>query len=206
MPGPRKPSPTARRDNLVDNLLFRWQKGYLITNPKGRVKDTTGRLKGLFDSREAGVPGGEGGTGMPMDGAGGLGGGGYTLSFAETEAGARLSALYDAEQERARGRERLTLEGTIHSLARELLPPRDVGAAIQSVQRGELVKSKLAFQTAMQALQDRQEIDLRREELRQREQVEQATLKQARSKLVVDMIGRDLGRAILFALGTGEGQ
>ena len=86
------------------------------------------------------------------------------------------------------------------------MPPRDVGAAIQSVQRGELVKSKLAFQTAMQALQDRQEIDLRREELRQREQVEQATLKQARSKLVVDMIGRDLGRAILFALGTGEGQ
>src|SRR3990167_4850211 len=199
MPGPRKPSPTARRDNLVDNLLFRWRKGYLITNPKGRVKDTTGRLKGLFDSREAG---GEDGTGMPMDGAGG----GYTLSFAETEAGARISALYDAEQERARGRERLTLEGTIHSLARELLPPRDVGAAIQSVQRGELVKSKLAFQTAMQALQDRQEIDLRREELRQREQIEQATLKQARSKLVVDMIGRDLGRAILFALGTGEGQ
>ena len=86
------------------------------------------------------------------------------------------------------------------------MPPRDVGAAIQSVQRGELVKSKLAFQTAMQALQDRQEIDLRREELRQREQIEQATLKQARSKLVVDMIGRDLGRAILFALGTGEGQ
>jgi len=196
MPGPRKPSPTARRDNLVDNLLFRWRKGYLITNPKGRVK-ATGGLAGTREG-ETGIP-----TPLPP---GGLGGGGYTLSFAETEAGARLSALYDAEQERARGRERLTLEGTIHSLARELLPPRDVGAAIQSVQRGELVKSKLAFQTAMQALQDRQEIDLRREELRQREQIEQATLKQARSKLVVDMIGRDLGRAILFALGTGEGQ
>ena len=196
MPGPRKPSATARRDNLVDNLLFRWQKGYLITNPKGRVKDTTGRLKRLFESSEE-----EPGPPLPVPGDGG-----YTLSFAETEAGARLQALYDAEQERARGRERLKLEGTIHQLARELLPPRDVGQAIQAVQRGELVKSKLAFQTAMQALQDRQEIDRRREELRQREQIEQATLKQARSKLVVDMIGRDLGRAILFALGTGEGQ
>jgi len=196
MPGPRRPSATQRRDNLVDNLLFRWQKGYLITNPKGRVKATEGLTgqKGL----ESEVPP----PSLPPPG----GGGGYTLSFAETEAGARLRALYDAEQERARGRERLTLEGTIHSLARELLPPRDVGQAIQSVQRGELVKSKLAFQTAMQALQDRQEIDLRREELRQREQIEQAGLKQARSKLVVDMIGRDLGRAILFALGTGEGK
>src|SRR3990172_6659331 len=196
MPGPRRPSATARRDNLVDNLLFRWQKGYLITNPKGRVK-ATGGLTGQT-TEEGQLP-----PSLPPPGGEG---GGYTLSFAETEAGARLRALYDAEQERARGRERLTLEGTIHSLARELLPPRDVGQAIQSVQRGELVNSTLAFQTAMQALQDRQEIDLRREELRQREQIEQAGLKQARSKLVVDMIGRDLGRAILFALGTGEGK
>src|SRR3990172_4291432 len=195
MPGPRRPSATARRDNLVDNLLFRWQKGYLITNPKGRVKATGGLTRQT--TGEDNLP-----PSLPPPG----GEGGYTLSFAETEAGARLRALYDAEQERARGRERLKLEGTLHQLARELLPPRDVGQAIQSVQRGELVKSKLAFQTAMQALQDRQEIDLRREELRQREQIEQAGLKQARSKLVVDMIGRDLGRAILFALGTGEGK
>src|SRR3989304_1621905 len=193
MPGPRRPSATQRRENLIDNLLARWQKGYIITGPKGRVKQSF-----LGKSTTAGE---EEETKVPMDGAGG-----YTLSFAETEAGARLRALYDAEQERARGRERLKLEGTLHQLARELLPPRDVGQAIQSVQRGELVKSKLAFQTAMQALQDRQEIDLRREELRQREQIEQATLKQARSKLVVDMIGRDLGRGILFALGTGGGQ
>ena len=194
MPGPRRPSATARRDNLVDNLLFRWQKGFLITNPKGRVKSTGSltRRTGEEDQLPPSLP-------PPGDS-------GYTLSFAQTEAGARLQALYDAEQERARGRERLKLEGTLHQLARELLPPRDVGQAIQSVQRGELVKSKLAFQTAMQALQDRQELDLRREELRQREQIEQATLKQARSKLVVDMIGRDLGRAILFALCTGEGQ
>ena len=194
MPGPRRPSATARRDNLVDNLLFRWQKGFLITNPKGRVKSTGSLTR---QTTEGDQP-----TPLPPPGDSG----GYTLSFAQTEAGARLQALYDSEQERARGRERLKLEGTLHQLARELLPPRDVGQAIQSVQRGELVKSKLAFQTAVQALQDRQEIDLRREELRQREQIEQATLKQARSKLVVDMIGRDLGRAILFALGTGEGQ
>lgn len=135
-----------------------------------------------------------------------LGDGGYTLSFAQTEAGERLQGLYAAQLERERGRQRLRLEGTLQTLAKELLPPRDVGAAIQSIQRGELVKSKLAFQTALQALQDRQEIQLRREELRQREEVEKVSLKQARSKLVVDMIGRDLGRAILFALGTGEGQ
>ena len=142
----------------------------------------------------------------PPDGGAGAGGFGYTLSFAQTEAGERLQGLFAAQLERERGRQRLRLEGTLQTLAKELLPPRDVGTAIQSIQRGELVKSKLAFQTAMQALQDRQEIQLRREELRQREEVEKVSLKQARSKLVVDMIGRDLGRAILFALGTGEGQ
>ena len=195
MPGPRRPSATQRRENLVDNLLARWQKGYIITGPKGRVK-ATGGLTSQIAGEDLLPPS------LPPPGDSG----GYTLSFAETEAGARLRALYDAEQERARGRERLKLEGTLHQLARELLPPRDVGQAIQSVQRGELVKSKLAFQTAIQALQDRQEIDLRREELRQREEIEKVSLKQARSKLTVDMIGRDLGRAILFALGTGEGQ
>ena len=129
-----------------------------------------------------------------------------TIVRTAPEAGERLQGLFAAQLERERGRQRLRLEGTLQTLAKELLPPRDVGTAIQSIQRGELVKSKLAFQTAMQALQDRQEIQLRREELRQREEVEKVSLKQARSKLVVDMIGRDLGRAILFALGTGEGQ
>ena len=194
MPGPLKRSPAARAGTLYENLLFRWQQGVLVANPKGWVKVDRNLLTTGTQGSETAPPG------LPPPG-----GGGGTLSFAETAAGARLAGLYAQAEERQRGRERLTLEGTMFQLAKELLPPKDVGTAIQSLQRGELVKSKLAFQTAIQALQDRQDIELKRAELRQQADIEQATLKQARSKLVVDMMGRDLGRSVLFALGTGEG-
>ncbi len=130
-------------------------------------------------------------------------GGGRTLSFAQTGAGARLAAQYALDEERQRGRERLTLENTLFGLARELLPAGDVDVAIQGIQRGELIKSKLQFQAAIQALADRQDIALRQEELDMREEVEAKTLRQARARIVVDMIGKDVGRAVLYALSTG---
>ena len=127
------------------------------------------------------------------------------LTFAQTAAGARLAASLALETERISGRERLKLEGTIQSLAMELLPPRDVDIAMLQVRRGELVKSKLAFQAAMQGLSDEAQNEERRKDLDLAEENERQTLRQARSRITVDMIGRDLGRAILFGLsGAGE--
>ena len=135
----------------------------------------------------------------------GAGGGGRTLTFAQTEAGARLVASLELETERVRGRERLKLEETIHSLARELLPPGDVETAMRQVRRGELVKSKLAFQAVLQNLTDAAANEERRRDLDLAEENERRTLREARSRIVIDMVGKDLGRAILYALGTGSG-
>ena len=131
-------------------------------------------------------------------------GGGYTLTFAQTEAGQRLAASLALETERVAGRERLKLEDTLHSLAMELLPPGDVETAMRQVRRGELVKSKLAFQAVLQNLADEAEHAERRADLDLAEENERRTLREARSRITVDLIGRDLGRAILFALGAGE--
>jgi hypothetical protein len=43
--------------------------------------------------------------------------GGYTLTFAQTEAGVRLAASLALETERIAGQERLGLENVLHSLA-----------------------------------------------------------------------------------------
>lgn len=126
------------------------------------------------------------------------------LTFAQTEAGARLAASLARETDRISGRERLKLEGVLHSLALELLPPGDVETAMRQVRRGELVKSKLAFQAVLQNLSDEAQNVERRLDLDLAEENEKRTLREARSRITIDMIGRDLGRAILFALGSAE--
>ena len=131
-------------------------------------------------------------------------GGGYTLTFAQTEAGQRLVAALALETERISGAERLKLEETIHGLAMELLPPKDVETAMRQVRRGELVKSKLAFQAVLQNLADETEHAERRADLDLAEENERRTLREARARITVDLVGRDLGRAILFALGGAE--
>jgi hypothetical protein len=132
------------------------------------------------------------------------GGGGYTLTFAQTEAGQRLAAALALETERVSGRERLKLEETLHGLAMELLPPKDVETAMGQVRRGELVKSKLAFQAVLQNLADEAEHAERRADLALEEENERRTLRDARARITVDTIGKDIGRAILFALGGAE--
>ena len=128
--------------------------------------------------------------------------GGRSLTFAQTEAGARLAASLARDTERFSGRERLTLEDTLHSLAMDLLPPGDVETAMQQVRRGELVKSKLAFQAVLQNLADAAQNAERRADIALAEENEKRTLTDARARITVDMVGRDLGRAILFALGN----
>ena len=141
----------------------------------------------------------------PLPDPTGAGGGGFALTFAQTEAGARLAASLARETDRVSGRERLKLEGTLQSLAMDLLPPGDVETAMLQVRRGELVKSKLAFQAVLQNLSDEAANAERRKDLDLAEENERRTLRQARSRITVDMIGKDLGRAILFALsGAGE--
>lgn len=132
------------------------------------------------------------------------GGGGYALTFAQTEAGQRLAASLALETERVSGRERLRLEETIHSLAMDLLPPGDVETAMKQARRGELVKSKLAFQAVLQNLSDETEHAERRADLDLAEENERQTLREARARITVDLVGRDLGRAVLFALGAEE--
>ncbi len=130
------------------------------------------------------------------------------LTFAQSELGARRALLFQEDLERQRGTERLILEETLFGLAKELLPAGDVDDAIKRF-RGKgsemdrLVNSKLQFQAAIQALADRQAITLREEELDIREEVEEKTLKQARARITVDMVGKDLSRAVLFALASG---
>ncbi|KKL75997.1 hypothetical protein LCGC14_2049290 [marine sediment metagenome] len=139
-------------------------------------------------------------------GGGGGGGGGAALTFAQTEAGARLAASLARDTERISGRERLKLEDTLQSLATELLPPADVETAMRQVRRGELVKSKLAFQAVLQNLSDEAQNAERRRDLALAEENEKRTLRNARARITIDMVGKDLGRAVLFALsGTGGG-
>lgn len=130
--------------------------------------------------------------------------GGRTLTFAQTEAGARLQASLARETERFSGRERLKLEDTLNALATELLPPEDVETAMRQVRRGELVKSKLAFQAVLENLADVERNTQRRLDFALEEENEKRTLREARSRITIDLLGRDLGRAILFALGAGD--
>ena len=138
-------------------------------------------------------------TPPPEDG----GGGGFTLTFAQTEAGQRLAAALALDTERFAGAERLRLEDTIHSLAVDLLPPKDVETAMRQVRRGELVKSKLAFQAVLQNLADAGAIAERRKDIALAEENEKRTLREAKARITVDMVGRDVGRAVLYAFSTG---
>jgi hypothetical protein len=128
------------------------------------------------------------------------------LTFAQTEAGARLAASLAQETERVSGRERLKLEDTLNALATELLPPGDVETAMMQVRRGELVKSKLAFQAVLENLADEAQNAERRRDIALAEENEKRTLTEARSRITIDMIGKDLGRAVLFALGGAGGE
>ena len=130
------------------------------------------------------------------------GGGGRVLTFAQTEAGVRLAASLARGAERFSGRERLALEDTLHALAMDLLPPADVEIAMKAVRRGELVKSKLAFQAVMQNLTDEAANVERRADLALAEENEVRSLRDARATITIDMVGRDLGRALLYALGS----
>jgi len=129
---------------------------------------------------------------------------GRVLTFAQTEAGARLQASLARDTERFSGRERLELEDTLNALAIELLPPEDVETAMRQVRRGELVKSKLAFQAVLENLADIERNTQRRLDFALEEENEKRTLREARSRITIDLIGRDLGRAILFALGASD--
>lgn len=162
--------------------------------PLGSAFGPGGTLEGLIGEPLPPFP--------PPPGPGG--GGPRPLTFAQTEAGARMAASFARETERVRGRERLKLEGVIQSLAMELLPPEDVETAMMQVRRGELVKSKLAFQAVLENLTDQAANVERRKDLDLAEENEARTLREARSRIVIDMIGKDLGRAVLFALGSGE--
>jgi hypothetical protein len=135
----------------------------------------------------------------------GSGGGGAALTFAQTEAGVRLAASLAQETERTSGRERLKLEDTLNSLAMDLLPPTDVETAMRQVRRGELVKSKLAFQAVLENLADEARNAERRRDLALAEENEKRTLTNARARITLDMVGRDLGRAVLFAIGGAGG-
>ncbi len=128
------------------------------------------------------------------------------LTFSQTEAGVRLAASLALETERTSGRERLKLEDTLNSLAMDLLPPADVETAMRQVRRGELVKSKLAFQAVLENLADEARNAERRRDLALAEANEKRTLRNARARITIDMVGRDLGRAVLFALGGAGGQ
>ncbi|KKK95400.1 hypothetical protein LCGC14_2673170, partial [marine sediment metagenome] len=132
---------------------------------------------------------------------GGAGGGGRALSFSQTEMGARLAASLGLDTERAAGRERLKLESTLHALAVDLLPPEDVETAMAQVRSGRVVKSKLAFQAVLENLADAARNAERRADLALQEENEKRTLTQARSRIIIDTIGRDVGAAVLFALG-----
>jgi hypothetical protein len=150
---------------------------------------------------------GDGGGPMPptLPPPPGSGGGGFALTFAQTEAGVRLAASLAQETERTSGRERLKLEDTLNSLAMDLLPPADVETAMRQVRRGELVKSKLAFQAVLENLADEARNAERRRDLALAEENEKRTLRNARARITLDMVGRDLGRAIIFALGGAGG-
>ena len=127
--------------------------------------------------------------------------GGASLSFSQTEMGERLIASLGLDTERARGRERLKLESTLHALAVDLLPPEDVETAMAQVRSGRVVKSKLAFQAVLENLADASRNAERRADLALQEENEKRTLTQARSRIIIDTIGRDVGAAVLFALG-----
>jgi hypothetical protein len=87
----------------------------------------------------------------------------------------------------------------------ELLPPGDVETAMMQVRRGELVRSKLAFQAVLENLADEAQNAERRRDIALAEENEKRTLTEARSRVTIDMIGKDVGRAILFALGGAGG-
>ena len=133
---------------------------------------------------------GEGGF-LDPTGVGRSGGGYQPLTFAQTEAGQRLAASLALDAERFSGAQRLQLEETIHSLAMDLLPPGDVETAMQQVRRGELVKSKLAFQAVLQNLADEAEHAERRADLDLQEENERRTLRQARAQITIETIGKD---------------
>jgi hypothetical protein len=130
---------------------------------------------------------------------------GATLTFAQTEAGVRFAASLARGTEQESAKLRLKLEGTLNSLAMDLLPPADVETAMRQVRRGELVKSKLAFQAVLENLADEARNVERRRDLALAEANEKRTLTNARARITIDMVGRDLGRAVLFALGGAGG-
>ena len=137
---------------------------------------------------------------LPDEGDGG--GGGRVLTFAATQAGAEEAAGQVRETERFRGTERLELEKTLNALAVDLLPPGDVKVAMETVRSGEWLGSKLMFQAVLQNLSDAAEVTQRSLDLELREKNEAEALRDARARITVDMMGRDIGRAILFALGA----
>jgi hypothetical protein len=76
---------------------------------------------------------------------------------------------------------------------------------MQQVRRGELVKSKLAFQAVLQNLADEAAHAERRRDIELAEENERRTLRDARARITIDTIGRDIGRGILYALGGSGG-
>lgn len=187
------PGQRAVESRLQEIAVLR-QKGDPAFQP-GSAFLTRSRLGRSVGEAISGIPSYLDPTGVGVSGP-------RPLTFAQTEAGQRLAASLALETERISGRERLKLEETIHSLAMGLLPPKDVETAMAQARRGELVKSKLAYQAVLQNLSDETEHAERRKDLALQEENEKRTLTEARARITVDMVGRDLGRAVLFALGA----
>ena len=131
--------------------------------------------------------------------------GGASLTFSQTEAGVRLAASLGVSAESDAAALRRGLDDTLHELALDLLPPEDVDDAMAQLRSGKVVKSKLAFQAVLQNLADEARNAGRRADLRLQEENERLVLTQARSRIIVDTIGRDVGAAVLFALGSVGG-
>ena len=186
----------ARRRGISPLVQRLGQRAFEKGIPTGSAFGPGGTLEGLIPPDD-----GDDGRTDPT------GVGGSVLTFAQSEAGERLIATLGLETERASGRERLRLEETLHSLAVDLLPPDDIEDAMENVRSGRVVKSKLAFQAVLQNLSDAAQIAERRRDIALQEENERLVLKQARARITVDTIGRDVGAAILFALGgVGGGE
>ena len=193
MPPTPTPTPTPRPDDPRSRLKT---EGPIINQPFNieKLLAFRERILNKFGGDDDGVD-----FPPPPDGSG------FALTFAQTEAGVRFAASLARGTEEKSAKLRLKLEGTLHSLAMDLLPPADVEIAMRQVRRGELVKSKLAFQAVLENLADEARNAERRRDLALAEENEKRTLRNARARITVDMVGRDLGRAVLFALGGANG-
>ena len=79
----------------------------------------------------------------------------------------------------------------------------EAGESLAANLRFKLAGQRQNIDFAIQQQQEQHDVELLRKQFLQEKELEQKALTQARSKLFVDTIGRDIGASILFAL-TGK--